>query len=160
MVTHHSAAPPHSKLMNREKRAMSSHTPTASSAVSHSTILTWRIASAILLLIMGGIHVYLVFNGVGGLLGALFVLNGIGALALAIAIIVLRGRLLLLATVLGLLFMAGTLLALVLALTVGLFGIHEVLSFTLVPATLVIESIGTIVLAVTLTLMWRSRAGT
>ncbi len=160
MVTHHSAAPPHSKLMNREKRAMSSHTPTASSAVSHPTILTWRIASAILLLIMGGIHVYLVFNGVGGLLGALFVLNGIGALALAIAIIVLRGRLLLLATVLGLLFMAGTLLALILALTVGLFGIHEVLSFTLVPATLVIESIGTIVLAVTLTLMWRSRAGT
>jgi hypothetical protein len=149
--------------MDRKKRAMSSHTPTAStprnSAVSHRTLLTWRISSAILLLIMGGIHVYLVFNGVGGLLGALFVLNGIGAVVLAIAIIVLRGRLLLLATLLSLLFMTGTLLALILALTVGLFGIHEVLSFTLVPATLVIESIATIVIAVTLTQLWRSREG-
>jgi len=72
----------------------------------------------------------------------------IGAtLVLAIAVIVLRRRLLTLATVLSLLFMVGTLLALVLALTVGLFGIHEVLSFKLVPATLVVESMGTIILA-------------
>jgi hypothetical protein len=53
--------------------------------------------------------------------------------------------------------MVGTLLALVLALTVGLFGIHEVLSFTLVPTTLVVESIGTIILAVTVALVLRSR---
>jgi hypothetical protein len=110
-----------------------------------------------MLLLMGGIHLYLVFYGVGGLLGALFVLNAIGALVLAIAVIVLRGRLLTLALVASLLFMAGTLLALVLALTVGLFGIHEVLSFTLVPTTLVVESLGTIVLAVTLALRVRSR---
>ena len=76
---------------------------------------------------------------------------------LAIAVMALRGRLLLLATVLSLLFMAGTLLSLVLALTVGLFGIHEVLSFTLVPTTLVVETIGTIILAVTLALVVRSR---
>ncbi|WP_230209175.1 hypothetical protein [Nostocoides sp. HKS02] len=49
--------------------------------------------------------------------------------------------------------MVGTLLALVLALTVGLFGIHEVLSFTLVPTTLVVESIGTVILAVTVALL-------
>jgi len=106
---------------------------------------------------MGGIHAYLVLDGVGGVLGAMFVLNAIGALVLAVAIIVLRGRLLQLATALSLLFMAGTLLALVLALTVGLFGIHEQLSFTLVPTTLVIESIGIVILAVTLTLISRSR---
>jgi hypothetical protein len=53
--------------------------------------------------------------------------------------------------------MVGTLLALVLALTVGLFGIHEVLSFKLVPTTLVVESIGTIILAVTVALVFRSR---
>ena len=94
--------------------------------------MAWRLLSAIMLLVMGGIHLYLVFYGVGGLLGALFVLNAVGALVLAIAVIVLRGRLLSLATVLSLLFMVGTLLALVLALTVGLFGIHEVLSFRLV----------------------------
>jgi hypothetical protein len=51
-----------------------------------------------MLLVMGGIHLYLVFDGVGGSLGMLFVLNAVGALVLAIAIIVLRGRLLSLAT--------------------------------------------------------------
>jgi hypothetical protein len=146
--------------MDREKHAMSSHTPTTSShrdsGTGHRPVLAWRIASAILLLIVGGIHAYLVLDGVGGLLGALFVLNAIGALVLAIAIIVLPGRLLVLAAALSLLFMVGTLLALVLALTVGLFGIHEQLSFTLVPATLLVESIGTIVLAVTLTLLLRA----
>ena len=60
--------------------------------------MAWRLLSAILLLAMGGIHLYLVFYGVGGSLGVLFVLNAVGALVLAIAIIVLRGRLLLLAT--------------------------------------------------------------
>ncbi len=125
--------------------------------VSRGAVMTWRLLSTVMLLAMGGIHLYLVFHGVGGLLGKLFVLNVIGAFVLAIAIMVLRGRLLALATVLSLLFMVGTLLALVLALTVGLFGIHEVLSFTLVPTTLVVESIGAIILAVTLALVLRAR---
>jgi hypothetical protein len=125
--------------------------------VSHRTVMVWRVLSAILLLVMGGIHLYLVFDGVGGTLGVLFVLNAIGGLVLAIAVLALRGRLLLLATVLSLLFMVGTLLALVLALTVGLFGIHEVLSFELVPTTLVVESIGTIILAITAALVSRSQ---
>jgi hypothetical protein len=116
-----------------------------------------RLLSALLLLVMGGIHLYLVFDGVGGTLGALFVLNAIGGLVLAIAIMALRGRLLSLATGLSLLFMVGTLLALILALTVGLFGIHEVMSFKLVPTTLVVESIGTVVLAVTAALVLQSR---
>ena len=60
-------------------------------------------------------------------------------------------------SVLGLLFIAGTLLALVLALTVGLFGIHEQLGTELVPTTLIVESIGTIVLAVTTGLAFRMR---
>ena len=140
---------------------MSSQTRAAGSlqrvGASHRTLMAWRLLSAILLLVMGGIHLYLVFYGVGGLLGALFVVNAVGALVLAIAIMVLHGRLLLLATGLSLLFMLGTLLALVLALTVGLFGIHEVLSYKLVPTTLVVESIGTIILAVTVALMLRSR---
>jgi hypothetical protein len=84
--------------------------------------MVWQLLSAILLLVIGGIHLYLVFNGVGGLLGVLFVLNTIGGLVLAIAIIVLRGRLRSLASVLSLLFMVGTLLALALALTGGALG--------------------------------------
>ena len=149
---------------------MSSQPPaTASlrwSGVSHRTLMAWRLLSAIMLLVMGGIHLYLVFYGVGGLLGALFVLNAVGALVLAIAVIVLRGRLLSLATVLSLLFMVGTLLALVFALTIGLVGIRETLDFHLVPTALVVESIGTIVLVVTTALVfqmqrgaWRRRVG-
>ena len=128
-----------------------------SSAVSHRTLMAWRLLSAIVLLAMGGIHLYLVFDGVGGLLGVLFVLNAVGALGLAVAVMVLHGRLLSLATVLSLLFMVGTLVALVLALTVGLFGIQEVSSGKLVTTTLVVESIGTIILAVTVALVLRSR---
>ena len=126
------------------------------SASQHS-LMVWQLLSAILLLFMGGIHLYLVVNGVGGLLGLLFLLNAAGGLVLATAIIVLRGRLLSLATVLSLLFMVGTLLALVLALTVGLFGIRAELDFQLVPTTLMVESIGTIVLVVTTALVSRSR---
>jgi len=127
------------------------------SDVSPRTLMTLRVLSAIMLLVMGAIHLYLVFYGVGGWLGASFVANAVGALVLAVAIMVLRGRLLSLATVLSLLFMAGTLLALVLALTVGLFGIHEILSYKLVHATLWVESIGTVILAVTAALALRSR---
>jgi hypothetical protein len=126
-------------------------------SASHRTLMAWRLLSAIMLLVMGGIHLYLVLDGVGGTLGTLFVLNAVGALVLAIAIMVLRGQLLALATVLSLLFMVGTLLALILALTVGLFGIHEVMSFKLVPTTLVVESIGTIILAITVAMTLRAR---
>jgi hypothetical protein len=140
--------------MSTESRAAVSH---PSVTTGRHPLIFWQLISAALLLVMGGIHLYLVFHGVGGLLGGLFVVNTIGALALAISIIVLRGKLLSLATVLGLLFMAGTLLALALALTVGLFGIRETLDFQLVYTTLVVESIGTIVLAVTTALALRPR---
>lgn len=140
---------------------MSSHPSASHSApwfdATHSALAIWRLLSVVVLLVMGGIHLYLVFYGVGGVLGALFVLNAVGALVLAVGVVGLRGRLLLLATVLSVLFMAGTLLGLVLALTVGLFGIHEVLGFKLVPTTLVVESIGTVILAITSALVWRSQ---
>jgi hypothetical protein len=119
--------------------------------------IVWRILSALALLAMGGIHLYLVLDDVGGLLGVLFVLNAIGGLLLAIAMLAAPRRLLPVASVLSLLFIVGTLLALILALTVGLFGITETLDFTLVPTTLVVESIGTVVLAVTTVLALRMR---
>ena len=121
--------------------------------------MVWQALSALLLLAMGGIHLYLVFHGTGGILGIMFTLNFVGGLVLAIAMIVARGWLLAVASVLGLLFMAGTLLALVLALTVGLFGISSSLSYELAPTTLVVESIGTVVLAVTTVLVLRARRG-
>jgi hypothetical protein len=117
-----------------------------------------RILSALFLLATGGIHLFLVFDGVGGILGVAFVLNAVAGIVLAVGMVVLRGRLLQIATVLGLLFLIATLLALVLALTVGLFGITETWTFTLVPQTIVIESIGIVVLAITTVLMLRRRA--
>lgn len=118
--------------------------------------LFWQVLSGLLLLAMGGIHLYLVvFRGFAGLLGVLFVLNAIGGLLLAVAIVASPRRLLPLAGVLSLLFMAGTLLALVLALTIGLFGIREQLGGELVVTTLIVESVGAMVLAVTTALLFR-----
>ena len=54
---------------------MSSHTRATGSlrwvGVSHRILMAWRLLSAIMLLVMGGIHLYLVFDGVGGSLGVL-----------------------------------------------------------------------------------------
>jgi hypothetical protein len=119
--------------------------------------MAWRLLSALMLLVMGAIHLYLVFYGVGSLLGMLFVLNAVGAFVLTVAVLAAPARFVLGASVLGLLFMVGTLLALVLALTVGLFGIHEVLTFKLVPTTLWVESLGSVILAVTVAMAWRAR---
>jgi hypothetical protein len=135
----------------------SGHVDGDRTAAGQRSPILWQVLSALLLLAMGGIHLYLVFDGVGGLLGVLFVLNAIGGVVLAVAMIAAPRRFVPLVSVLGLLFMAGTLLALVLALTIGLFGITEVLSFQLVKTTLVVESIGIIVLAVTTALAYRMR---
>ncbi|GAA4382378.1 hypothetical protein [Agromyces bauzanensis] len=113
------------------------------------TVLTvMRILSAIVLVAVGGIHLFLVFDGVGGVLGVLFVLNAIAGVALAIGMLVLRGRLLVITGILSVLFVLATLVALLLALTVGLFGITETWSFTLVPESVIIESIGVVVLSI------------
>ncbi len=110
--------------------------------------MVMRILSAIVLVAVGGIHLFLVFDGVGGVLGVLFVLNAIAGLVLAIGMLVLRGRLLVITGILSVLFVLATLVALLLALTVGLFGITETWDFTLVPESVIIESIGVVVLAI------------
>jgi hypothetical protein len=114
-----------------------------------------RIISAIILLAIGGIHLFLVFNGVGGTLGVLFILNAVAGIVLAIGMLALHGRLLKITTVLGLLFTIASLLALLLALTVGLFGITEVWTFTLVPETVVADAVGIVVLAISAALVLR-----
>ena len=116
-----------------------------------------RILSAIILIAAGGIHILLVFDGTGGVLGVLFVLNGIAGIVLGVGMLALRKGLLLLTSVLGLLFIAASFFSLLLALTVGLFGIAAIWSLPLVPQTFVIEGIGVIVLAVTVALVVRAR---
>ena len=143
--------------MSSQLRAFGSNGVGTADGRGHRSLMAWQVLSALFLLAMGGIHLYLALTGVSGVLGVLFILNAVGALALAIAMVVLRGRLLLLASVLSVLFMAGTLLALVLALTVGLFGIGETLHGRLVPTALVVESVGVVVLVVTIALLVRGR---
>jgi hypothetical protein len=115
-----------------------------------------RIISAIILLVIGGIHLFLVFDGVGGTLGVSFILNAIAGIVLAVGMLATRGRLLRVVTILSLLFVIASLLALVLALTVGLFGITEVWTFTLVPETVIVDAIGVVVLAVTSAIVLRA----
>jgi hypothetical protein len=118
-----------------------------------------RALSALALLAMGGIHLYLVLTGFDGLIGTLFVLNAIGGLVLAVAMVAAPRRLLPVAALLGLVFLAGTLLALVVSLTpAGLLGVHEQLGNNLVVPTLVVETLGTIVLLVTTVHAFRMRA--
>ena len=121
------------------------------------SLRVWQALSALLLLAMGGIHLYLVvIGGFDGLLGTLFVLNAIGGLVLAVAILVAPRRFLFLVSLLSLLFLAGTLLGLVVALTpLGLLGIHEQLGGELVLQTLIVESVGAVVLAITTVLARR-----
>jgi hypothetical protein len=116
-----------------------------------------RILSAIVLFAIGGIHLFLVFDGVGGLLGVLFILNAIAGIVLAIGMLILRGRLLKVTSILSLLFIIASLVSLILALTVGLFGITETWTFTLVPQTVVVEAIGIVVLIGMSVLALRSR---
>lgn len=115
------------------------------------SLLIWQSLSALLLLAMGGIHLYLVvFSGFDGLIGTLFILNAIGGLVLAIAVMASPRRFLFLVSLLSLLFMAGTLAALLLSLTpAGFMGVHEQLAAQLVTETIVVEAIGTLVLLVT-----------
>jgi hypothetical protein len=87
----------------------------------------------------------------------LFVLQAIAGFVLAIGMLLLSGRLLSLATVLSLLFMIASLAALLLALTVGFFGITETWDFTLVIPTVVVESIGIVVLAIATLVVVRSQ---
>lgn len=113
-------------------------------------------ASALLLIAAGGIHLFLVLIGTGGFLGVTFVLNAVAGIALGIGMFMLRGTMLRLTAVLGLLFMIASLGALLTALTIGLFGIRTSWSDTLAPHTVVVESIGVVVLAVTTTMLFRS----
>src|SRR6478736_211328 len=115
-----------------------------------------RFLSAIVLLATGLIHLYLVFNGTGGILGVAFILNGVAGVVLAVAMVLLRGRLLQLATVLSLLFLIATLVALLLALTVTLFGITESWDRPLVPQAVIVEAIGIVVLGVTTAMVLRT----
>lgn len=110
---------------------------------------------------MGWIHVHLWVDGYREVpvIGALFLLNAIGAVVLAVVLLFAPSRLLSVTAVVTAGFTAGTLAALILSLTVGLFGVQESLRTPLVVATLIVESTGVAVLVLTALLSARCRRG-
>lgn len=115
--------------------------------------------SATLLLAVGGSHLLLWFVGYGAIprIGVSFLANAAVALFLAAAMVAVRARHVPLTAALGSLFIAGTLGALTLALTVGLFGFVDEITTPLVPTTLVLELAGVVVLTATAVVTTRIR---
>jgi len=146
-----------SLVKDRTGQALESEADVDMTEGRQGLVRSMRVLSAIVLFAIAGIHLFLVFDGVGDALGMLFVFDAVAAVVLAIGMLALRGMLSRVAAVLSLLFVIGTLLALILALTVGLFGVNESWSFTLVPQTIVVESIGIVVLGLTLAAALRTR---
>ena len=114
-----------------------------------SVTLPVRLVGAGLLLAMGGIHLYLWQTGYKDihLIGPAFLINAIlGALA-ALAVLLAPQRLLAWVCLLAGLLELGTLGALLLSLTVGLFGFHESWQAPLATWTIVVEAAGFLVLS-------------
>ena len=124
------------------------HASTTTTATGRTVLLAGRITGAALLAAMGVIHLVLWLQGyrVVAVIGPGFMVNAVGGIALAIAVLLVRARLLPLVAGLSALFMAVTLAALIISLTVGLFGVNEQLDGQLVPTSLIVEAIGTVVL--------------
>lgn len=118
-----------------------------------------RALSAVSLLAMGGSHLVLWLVAYAGIpvIASSFLLNAIGGLVLAVAVLAVRLRYLPVAALLGAVFTAGTLGALGLALTVGLFGFVDAITTPLVPTTLAVEAAGVVVLAATAVIATRVR---
>jgi hypothetical protein len=127
-------------------------------ALPHVAVsVTGRVAGAGLLLAMAWIHWHLYEIGFSNihLIGPAFLANAVLGCLAAIAVVLTPRRWLGLAAGASALLDAGTLGALVLSLTVGLFGFHETTSAALLPQTVVVEAVGTVVLA---WLAWIHRA--
>ncbi len=87
--------------------------------------MTIRLLTAAAVLVSGGVHLLLWYDGFRDIavVGPLFLLNAAGGLVIAVLVLAWRHWLPLLAAV-G--FGASTLLAFLISTTVGLFGVHEV----------------------------------
>lgn len=111
-------------------------------------IATLRMASAVLVIAMGAIHLYLWQQGYRDLpvIGVLFLLNVVGSGLLTI-LLAMPGRALAIFATFGVVFTVGTLAALMLSLTVGLFGFREYVGNPLVLPTIAVEAAGTVTLA-------------
>ena len=126
-----------------------------------STAGLWalRLIGAVLLLAIAGIHLYLWQQGYRDIdvIGPAFLLNTIGGFGLAALLLVTPRRFLPWVAALGALFCAGTLGALIISTTVGLFGFVETTAAALWWESFWVEVAGVVVLGVLAVLAARRR---
>ena len=134
---------------------------TAPPTTSNSTGLLWglRIVGAVLLAAMGWIHLDLWLDGYKNIdvIGPAFLLNTIGGFGLAALLLVTPRRFLPWVAALGALFCIGTLGALIISTTIGLFGFKETTAATLWWESFWVELAGFVVLAALAALAARRR---
>jgi hypothetical protein len=108
-------------------------------APSRAVVLAVRVVGAVLLLAMAYIHLKLWRDGARDIawIGPLFMGNVVLGTLGAIAVLLAPLRLLPWATLLGGLLEIGTVIGLLVALTVGLFGYHETWGGLVLPSILV-----------------------
>ncbi|WP_426402882.1 hypothetical protein ACN9M0_00775 [Streptomyces sp. R-07] len=113
-----------------------------------TAVLVLRLAAAGLTAAMGAIHLSLWADGYRDLatIGSLFLLNGVLACLLAVALLLTPYRWLGPVATATALFTAGTLGALFLSLTTGLFGFEESSDADLIRPTIAVETAGILVL--------------
>ena len=134
-------------ITGRLGRLASPHRSTAPRRGTHrAAVLLLQLACVALLGWIGYIHLHLWLEGYRQIPtdGPLFLLDAVSGLTLAVALLVWP------APLTGLLaagYTAGTLGALLISLTVGLFGFHESISASYVTLSLLIEAITVLALA-------------
>jgi hypothetical protein len=103
-----------------------------------------RVVAAALVAAMGVIHFHLWSSGYKHIhiIGIFFLLNAIGGIVLALALLAVPTRLLSVVAALAAIFTAGTLLGLVLSRQVGLFGFKEYSGVPYETESIVLESVG------------------
>ena len=123
-------------------------TTTSAAVAPRAVTLPVRVAGAALLLATGGIHLYLWQTGYKGisLIGPMFLANVILAALAALAVLAAPRRWLAWICLLAGLLELGTLGALLLSLTVGLFGFVETWQAPLVVPTIIVEAAGFLLL--------------
>jgi predicted membrane protein len=107
-----------------------------------------RLVGAALLGVTAGIHLSLWQQGYRDIqwIGPLFLLSGIGAIVLALAVLLSPPRLLPWAAALGALLELGTLGGLLLSVTVGFLGFSESWDAHLARTSAVVEAVGGVIL--------------
>jgi hypothetical protein len=127
------------------------------SPVARWTVNFLALAGAVMLVWSGAVHIYLWSYGYRDIsvIGPLFIIQGVGSIVIAVALIVFR-RLVLLAA--GAVALAATAVGLLLSVYASLFGYRESLAVSYAESSLVVEFVGAAVLLVAAAIVLAARS--